>query len=150
VAVSRKAKVPTAGPKIVYKRSYKIFCCDSYVVDVKSICWSDVINEEYTDSALDEFMKLLLPNIDKHAPVKKLTVRTIKAPWIDEALKNCLVERDGAEGVANKSGCTSDWLSYSKLRNNVAKVNKKKYKPYYEAKINDIKNGWKKTLEYIK
>jgi hypothetical protein len=29
VAISRKAKVPTAGPKIVYKRSYKIFCCYS-------------------------------------------------------------------------------------------------------------------------
>ena len=40
-------------------------------------------------------MKLLLPIIDKHAPVKKLTVGTVKAPWIDEELKNCMVERDG-------------------------------------------------------
>ena len=71
VAISRKAKVPTAGPKTVYKRSYNILCCDSYVCDV--------INEEHTDAAFDEFMKLLLPIIDKHAPVK-LTVRTVKAP----------------------------------------------------------------------
>ena len=35
VAISRKAKVPTTGPKIVYKRSCKIFCCDSYVDNVK-------------------------------------------------------------------------------------------------------------------
>ena len=41
-------------------------------------------------------------------PVKKLTVRTLKAPWIDEEFQNCLVERDGAKGVANKSVCTSD------------------------------------------
>ena len=61
VAISRKAKVPTAGPKKIY------------------ICWSDVIHEEPPDAALDEFMKLL-PIIDKHAPVKKLTVRTVKAP----------------------------------------------------------------------
>ena len=53
MAVSRKAKVPTVGPKIVYKRSYKIFCCDSYVDDVRNISWSDVINEEYLDAALD-------------------------------------------------------------------------------------------------
>ena len=64
MAISRKAKVPTAGPKIVYKRSYNIFCCDSYVDDVTNICWSDVINEEHPDTALDEFMKLLLPIID--------------------------------------------------------------------------------------
>ena len=56
--------------------------------DVKNICWSDVINEEHPDAALDEFMKLLHPITDKHAPVKKLTVRTVKAPWIDEELKN--------------------------------------------------------------
>ena len=49
VAISRKAKVPTAGTKIVYKRLYKIFCCDSYVDDVKNICWSDVISEEHPD-----------------------------------------------------------------------------------------------------
>ena len=43
--VARKAKVPTAGPKIEIKRSYKRFCCDTYVEDVKDICWSDVTNE---------------------------------------------------------------------------------------------------------
>ena len=83
------------------------------VDDFKNIYRSDVINEEHPDAALDEFMKLLLPVIDKHAPVKKLTVRTVKAPRIDEELNNCMV----AKGVANKSGCTSDWLTYCKLRN---------------------------------
>ena len=56
-----------------------------------------MINEEHPDSAIDEFMKLLLAIIDKHAPVKKLTVRTVKAPWIDEEFKNRMVERDGAK-----------------------------------------------------
>jgi hypothetical protein len=47
-----------------------------------------VIYTEHPDTALDEFMKLFLPIIDKHAPVKKLTVRTVTALWIDEELKN--------------------------------------------------------------
>ena len=79
--------------------------------DVKNICWSDVISKEHPDAALDEFMKLLLPIIDKHAPVKKQTVRPVTAPWIDEELKNSIVERYGAKGEDNKSGCTSDWLT---------------------------------------
>jgi hypothetical protein len=62
---------------------------------------------------------LLLPIIDKHARVKKLTVWTVTVPWIDEELKSCMDERDGAKGLANKSGCTSDWLTYCKLRNDV-------------------------------
>ena len=36
-----------------------------------------MINEAHPDAALDAFMKLLLPIIDKQAPVKKLTVRTV-------------------------------------------------------------------------
>ena len=85
-------------------------------------------------------MKLVLTIIDKYTPVKKLTVRTVKAPWIDEELKNCMAERDGPKGVTNKSGYTSDWLTYSKFRNYVTKLNKQKNTLCYEAKINDIKN----------
>jgi hypothetical protein len=57
-----------------------------------------------------------------------------------------MVQRDGAKGVANKSGCTSDWLTYCKLRDYVTKLNKNKNKLCYEAKINDIKN-YGKQLE---
>lgn len=55
--------------------------------DVKNMYWSDVSKERDPDAALDVFMKLLLPVIDKHAPVRKLTVRTVSAPWIDEDVK---------------------------------------------------------------
>ena len=79
MAICRKANIPKTGPKIVYKRSYKIFCCDSYEDDVKNICWSDAINKEHPDAALDGFMKLFFPIIDKHAPITKMTVRTVKA-----------------------------------------------------------------------
>jgi hypothetical protein len=44
--------------------------------------------------------------------------------WIDEEFKNCMFERVGAKGVANKSGCTSGWFTYCKLRNDVTKLNK--------------------------
>jgi hypothetical protein len=67
-------------------------------VDDLYICWYDSINEEHPGAALDEFLKWLLPIIDKHAPVKKLTVRTAKVLWIDEELNNCMVERDGGGG----------------------------------------------------
>ena len=56
-----------------------------------------------------------------------------------------MVERDGQRGVAPKSGCTFDWLTYCKLRSYVTKLNKKKNKLYYEAKIIDMKNDEKKS-----
>ena len=75
--------------------------------------------EEQPDSALDTFMKLHIPVTNKHAPIKKITVKTIKSPWIDEELKNCLVERGEAKGMAIKSGSPTDWQTYFKLRNHV-------------------------------
>jgi hypothetical protein len=56
ISTSRKTKVPKAGPNIVYKRSYNTFCSNSYVDDVKNICWSVVCNVEQPDAALDTFM----------------------------------------------------------------------------------------------
>ena len=60
----------------MYKRSYKKFCSDSYVV--KNICWSVVCNEEQPDAALDRFMKLLIPVTNNPARIKKITVKTVK------------------------------------------------------------------------
>ena len=37
-----------------------------------------------------------------------------------------MVERDEAKGMDNKSGCTTDWQTYCKLRNHVTKPNFKK------------------------
>jgi hypothetical protein len=67
-AISRKTKVPKAGPNILYKRSYNKFCSDSNVDDVNNICWSVVCNEEQPDAALDAFVKLLIPVTNKPAP----------------------------------------------------------------------------------
>jgi hypothetical protein len=38
-------------------RHYKRFSFDSYVDNVANICWSDVINMEHLDAALDELTK---------------------------------------------------------------------------------------------
>ena len=101
-------------------------------------------NEEQPDAALDTFMKLLIPVTNKHAPIKKMTVQTLKSLWIEEELKNGMLERDEAKGMANNSGCTTDWKTYCKLRNPVSNLNEKKKKLYYETKINEIKNDGKK------
>ena len=79
IAISRKTKVPNAGPNVVYKRYYNKFSSDSYV-DVKNICCSVVCNEEQPDAALDTFLKLLIPVTNKHAPINKMTVKTVKSP----------------------------------------------------------------------
>ena len=81
---------------------------------------------------------LLIPVTNKLTRIKKITVKTVKSPWIDEEFKNCMVEGDEAKGMAIKSGTPTDWQKYCKLRNHVTKLNKKKNKLHDETKINDI------------
>jgi hypothetical protein len=49
-------------------------------------------------------------------------------------LKNCMVERDEAKGMAIKSGSSTDWQTSYKWRNPVTKRNKKRKKLHYDSK----------------
>lgn len=49
--------MPKVGPKVIYKRSYKMFSQDSFVEDVQNICLSDVCEKVNADAALEVFVK---------------------------------------------------------------------------------------------
>ena len=49
-------------------------------------------------------MKQIIPLTNNHTSIKIITLKTVKFPWIDEELKNCMVERDEAKGIAINSG----------------------------------------------
>ena len=110
------------------------------------MCWSVVCNEEQTDAALDTFMNLFIPVTNKHKPIKKMTVKTVKSPWIYEEFKKwygwggwgkeewqiSLAAQPIDKSIAN---CEMMWLNW---------VQKKK-ELHYETKINDIKYDSKNT-----
>ncbi len=87
IAIVRKTKVPKAGPKIIVKRSYKHFHEDRFIKDVRNICWDSVLMKDDPNDAVEAFNKLFEVIINKHAPVKKKTVRNVRALWIDKELK---------------------------------------------------------------
>ena len=82
IAMARKVKVPKVGPKIIYKRLYKHFCDNAFIEDLHKIQWDSIFESMNTEAALHEFMKSFSSVCDKHAPIKKLTVRSVKAPWL--------------------------------------------------------------------
>ncbi len=75
---------------MVYKRSYRNFSQDACLKDISKICWLNIYDEKEPDEALELLLRKFQPFIDKHAPVRKLTVRTWRAPWIDKEFKDCM------------------------------------------------------------
>lgn len=144
IAIVRKAKVPKGNPKVVNKRSYKTFNQESFCTDVNNLCWSDVYKENHPDDAIKAFVNIFYPVLDKHAPIKKYTVKNVKAPWIDNELRSLMADRDVAKGTAIKTGNKDDWETYCKLRNQVTKINRKNKKMFFKLKINECKYDGKK------
>lgn len=124
IAIGRRTKVPKSGQKIILKRIFKYYNENDYYNEVRNIDWTTVLREEDPDLALDVFTNLLIPIIDKHAPVRKQTVRNVTAPWLDQELKQYMMQRNRAKAEAIKSGDVLQWGKYCKLKNYVTKLNK--------------------------
>lgn len=97
VAIARKSKVPKAKPRVVCKRSYRVFSQEAFLKDVNNICWSTIYDEKEPDKALAVILEKFEPVMDKHAPVRKLTAKTHRAPWVDKELKDHMALRDKAK-----------------------------------------------------
>ena len=106
-----------------------------------------MLEKMHVNAALDYFMNLFSAVCDKHAPIKKLTVRSLKAPWLDEELRNLMRERDLLKRSAIMSGNVADWQAYRSLRNIITKLNRQKKKYYYHSKFEECHGDSKQTLE---
>lgn len=104
VALTVKAKVPKAGPKVIHRRTYRNFLEKDFIFEIESIEWDAALEKMHVNAALDCFMNLFSTVCDKHAPIKKFTVRSVKAPWLDEELRNMMRDRDLLKKSAILSG----------------------------------------------
>lgn len=97
VAIVRKTKVPKPGPKVIFERSYKMFNQDNFIEDVKNVRWSNVLSEKDPEKALGKFWEIFMPLVEKHAPLRKFTVRNVRTPWLANELKKYMAERNQAK-----------------------------------------------------
>ena len=135
IAIARKTKVPKSGQKIIFQRMFKKFDESKYYNEVNAIDWSTVLEESDPNGALSVFYELLMPIIEKHAPLRKKTVKHAKAPWLDEEMRDQMMARDRAKAEAIRSGESQQWDTYRKMRNYVTKLNKAKKRAHYQNKI---------------
>ena len=115
IALAVKTRTPKAGPKVIYKRIYRTFSESDFVSTVENIEWDGIIEMLHAEPALESFMKLFSTVCDRHAPIKRLSVRLKNASWLDDELS--MKRRDQLKKHAITSGCLADWQAYRLLRN---------------------------------
>jgi hypothetical protein len=149
VALTVKTKVPKAGPTVIHRRTYKTFLENDFIADVENIEWDTVLEKMHENAALDFFMNLFSAVCDKHAPIKKFTVRSLKAPWLDEELRKLMRQRDLLKRSAIMSGNAADWQEYRSLRNIITKLNRQKKKYYYHSIFEECHGDSKKLWRVL-
>lgn len=141
ILIVRITKVGRPGPTVIFKRSYKMFNHDEFVNDVKKICWSEVISVNNPETALCKFNNPFLPQ--RHAPLKKFTVRNAVIPWLDKEIKDSMKMRDQMKKTTIITGNKCDWDLYHKRRNSV--TNQEKKENIFENQVNNVGNDSKKV-----
>jgi len=70
-----------------------------------------------------------------HAPLRKRSIRSNNAPWLDNELRLSMLQRDKAKTVAQKTGKPEDRKTYCTLRNKVTKLNHSEKNGYFKQKM---------------
>ncbi len=61
--------------------------------EVEQVDWSGVCNENNPEIALNLFMEIA----NRHAPLKKITVRSKSVPWLDKEFLDLITLKENAK-----------------------------------------------------
>ena len=79
--------------------------------------------------------------LDQMAPIRTIQIRKKYVPWLSEATKELMKERDAAQARAATSRDQDDWRAYKHLRNtSTARVRVEK-KQWEEQKLSSSSNN---------
>ncbi|KAI8482935.1 protein deubiquitination [Branchiostoma belcheri] len=110
--------------------------------------WHKVALNNDVEEALNCFMALFTDVANRHAPVRKTTIRASPAQWVDDDLRHLMDLRDQAKQDAQTSGSSEDYKQYKRMRNVVVRENRKKKRAFYKEQIeahskdNNTKQLW--------
>ena len=113
------------SPKKVTYRSYKNFCGDSFLYELKSHLSANCSN---FSTFIDIFTKLL----NVHAPIKTKILRGNDKNHMSKELRNAIMLRSHLKKVAQETKSIEAIFNYKKQRNLVVNLNRKAKQSYFE------------------
>ncbi|KAJ4439932.1 hypothetical protein ANN_08063 [Periplaneta americana] len=108
---------PKYKPRITSYRDLKHIEHDELINDALSLPWTEVWNLPNIDDKIEKFNDLVIQLYDKHAPLKTRRVGRHPAPWMCDAIKLLMTDRDTAYRKYRRSKDELDFNTYKVLRN---------------------------------
>ena len=101
-------------------RDYKLANYDKANDDIKQINWEeDVFNGENIDDIYNSFLNKLNTCLDKHIPLKNITVRPKDKAFMNNSIRKLMRKRNRLHRKAVKTQNPTHWTNYRYIRNRV-------------------------------
>ena len=108
--------------RTILKRNFSKYNEENFQKDLNSLPWERVSEEADVNKAWNIFKQFLTEVINKHVPLIKKKVRGRDCPWLNNAIKSKMNERDYHLRKARRTGNENDWSAYRRLRNTVTRL----------------------------
>ena len=135
-----KSTFAKSEPKEITYRNYKNFDQKSFNDDLRASIQRESL-KAYTD-----FENIFLSVLNKHAPMKRKTIRANQVPYMTKTLRKSIMKRSELETKFHRFKTVSNQNAFKKQRNYVSKLYKKERKKFYENlnlnEITDNKKFW--------
>ena len=141
ILTSFRFQYKPGAPKITYYRSYKHFDKQKFKDELQIAMNEGMVNN------YEEFETKFIEVLEKHAPLKKKTLRANNAPYMTKNLRKAMMKRTELATRYNKTRNIEDYHNFRKQRNFVNRLYKKERKKYFNSldknDIENVKQFWK-------
>ena len=104
--------------------------------DLRQIDWDQIVaTSDNVNSAVEKWSHLLSLVIEKHVPLRTMSVSDKVTPWLTTELKKLARLRDKLKIAAIKNKSSLLMSSYRQMRNKINNLNKKLKRNYFSNKI---------------
>ena len=155
-AIINTAKAKPEQEKIKY-RCYKNYSEENFNNDLKKALEDpqliELIEQKQINSATEKWMKIFLDTAEIHAPVKEITINTVKkkqVPWFTKDLEQLMMEKTKRLQLYRLDGLFSDKQIVKTLSNKITHLKRKLKSIFYRDKIQEHNGDSKKMWKILK
>ena len=153
IVVKKFTKAAKLKPKIINKRSYKLFNIEYFLTDILT----NNLNEKITacedlEEAAEIFESSFGDILDKHAPIKKIQVRKNYLPYLSDETKLIIEDRKALKEEAVKTAEKVLELEAKRIGKEIKKASLEDEKRYYEKDVGDnvdVTTAWRAANEIM-
>ena len=143
----------------IYKRDFKSFDRENFILDMLSVNWKDTLklNNNDVNVSFNNFIDRVNVIIDKHMPLKKIPSKEFKMkfkPWINNKIIESITKKNKlfnkyvkCKNITNKLAIYNE---YKRLKNQVTAQTRESKKEFYRSYFTKNSNNLKKIWQGIK